>query len=51
MAKSIIVYTTPECPYCQLLKSFFKENKVSYTEVNLAGNHQAVEEMSQKTGQ
>ncbi len=51
MAKKVTIYTTPTCPYCQLAKDFFKENKVKYEEVNVAENRKALEEMIEKSGQ
>ena len=29
------IYTTTSCPYCNLAKDFFKENKVEYEEINV----------------
>lgn len=32
----VIVYTTPNCPKCNLLKRWLKENSIPYKEKNLA---------------
>ncbi len=34
--KKIKVYTTPTCPYCQILKEFLKEKKIEFEEVDLS---------------
>ncbi|KKW48173.1 MAG: Glutaredoxin-like protein, YruB-family [Parcubacteria group bacterium GW2011_GWA1_59_11] len=47
----ITIYTTPTCVYCNMAKAFFKENKIDYSEKNVAVDSQAVEEMIKKSGQ
>ncbi|MBI3335146.1 MAG: glutaredoxin family protein [Candidatus Portnoybacteria bacterium] len=51
MTKSVAIYTTPTCVWCKATKEFFAENKVSYTEYNVAGDQAKVQEMVQKSGQ
>lgn len=48
---NVTIYTTSVCPYCQMAKEFFKENKVEYKEVNVEKDHKAAEEMIKKSGQ
>jgi len=50
MAK-IIIYTTPECVYCQMTKEFFKQNNISYEEKDVSVDDGAREEMVEKSGQ
>lgn len=50
MAQAII-YTTPSCVYCKMAKEFFKEHNVSYEEKNVATDHDAQNEMIEKSGQ
>ncbi len=45
------IYTTPTCPYCAMAKKFLKEHNVAYTEVNVAADTKAAQEMIDKTGQ
>jgi glutaredoxin 3 len=45
------VYSTPTCPYCNMAKSFLKENNVTFTNVDVAADHKAAKEMVEKTGQ
>lgn len=49
--KNIKIYSTPTCHWCVLAKQFFKENKVEYTDYNVAADTKAANEMVQKTGQ
>ncbi|OGY46160.1 MAG: NrdH-redoxin [Candidatus Buchananbacteria bacterium RIFCSPHIGHO2_02_FULL_38_8] len=45
------IYTTPTCPYCQMAKQFFNDNKVEFSEVDVASDTKAAEEMVRKSGQ
>jgi len=49
--KKVIIYSTPVCPYCNLVKDFFKENNISYEDFNVAENQNKAKEMIEKTGQ
>lgn len=49
--KKVRVFSTLMCPYCTALKSFLKENDVSFEEVDIAKDEKAKEEMVEKTGQ
>jgi glutaredoxin-like YruB-family protein len=45
------VYSTPSCSICKQLKSFLKEKKVKYKEINVASDTKAAQEMIEKSGQ
>ncbi|PIU21318.1 MAG: NrdH-redoxin [Candidatus Diapherotrites archaeon CG08_land_8_20_14_0_20_34_12] len=47
----VIIYSTPTCPFCELVKKFLKENNIKYTEINLAKNKEKLKEMITKSGQ
>ena len=47
----IIVYSTPSCVYCKMLKEFLKKNSVSFEEKNVATDLAAREEMAAKSHQ
>ncbi len=47
----IIIYSTPTCPYCHLEKEFLRENKIAYTEINVAEDTQSAQQMIMKSGQ
>lgn len=49
--KSVTIYSTPTCGYCNLAKEFFKENDVKYTEKDVASDETARKEMMDKTDQ
>lgn len=48
---NITIYSTPTCPYCVMAKEYFKNKEVSFTDLNVAEDQKAVEEMIQKSGQ
>ena len=50
MAK-IKVYSTPTCPYCQMVKSFLKEKGVDFEDIDVSVDSKAAEEMIKKSGQ
>ena len=49
--KKVIVYGTTSCPYCVMAKNFFKENNVSFEDVNVGIDRARAEEMVKKSGQ
>ena len=50
MAK-VTVYSTPTCPYCDMLKNFLKENNVEFEEVNVAEDKEAAKMIVRETNQ
>jgi glutaredoxin 3 len=49
--KNITIYSTPTCVYCNMAKSFLKNNNFDYTEHNVATDLEKRKEMIDKTGQ
>ena len=49
--KKVIVYSTPTCPYCVLVKNFLQENNIQFDAKDVAIDEKAKEEMIKKTGQ
>ncbi len=49
--KTVTIYSTPTCHYCNLAKTFFKEHGIAYTEINVAADREKAKEMVQKSGQ
>ena len=47
----IKVYSTPTCPYCNLVKEFLKEKSLKFDEVDVAANAEAAKEMVKISGQ
>lgn len=48
---SVKIYSTPSCPWCKRTKEFLKENKISFTDIDVAGDEKAAKEMIEKSGQ
>lgn len=51
MEKNVLVYSTSTCPFCIRVKQFLTENNISFKNIDVSDNHQAAEEMIQKSGQ
>lgn len=51
MDKTVTIYSTPVCHFCQAAKEFFKENNVTYTEFDVASDQEKRQEMIDMTGQ
>ncbi len=47
----ITVYSTPTCHFCHMAKDFFNENKIEYTDYNVADDTEKRQEMREITGQ
>lgn len=48
---AVTVYTTPTCPWCQMVKRYLEARGIPYTEVDVAADHTAAMEMVRKSGQ
>ncbi len=48
---NIIVYSTPSCPYCHMVKDFLNSRGVSFIDKNVAIDDAAADEMVNKSGQ
>ena len=51
MAKAVKVYSTATCPYCKMLKAFLQEKNVSFENIDVGADKNALDEMRQKSGQ
>jgi glutaredoxin 3 len=49
--KNVVVFSTPTCSWCRKLKSYLKENKVRFTDVDVSRDTKAANDMIRKTGQ
>jgi len=49
MAK-VVVYTSPICTYCHIVKIFLKKNNVQFEEVDISENEAGKKELEEKTG-
>ena len=51
MEKEITIYSTPTCHFCHAAKEFFDENKIKYTDYDVASDMDKRKEMIDMTGQ
>jgi len=51
MAKNVLVYSTPTCPYCIRAKQFLKENNIQFTNYDVSADKVKADEMVEKSGQ
>jgi glutaredoxin 3 len=49
--KTVTIYSTPTCTYCNSAKNFFKENNVTFTSHDVASDLAKRQEMVEKSGQ
>jgi glutaredoxin-like YruB-family protein len=47
--KKVIVFSTPTCSWCRRLKSYLKENKIRFTDVDVSRDAKAAQDMIRKT--
>ncbi len=47
----VIVYSTPTCPFCYMVKDFLREHNVPFQDFDVASNSEKLREMINKTGQ
>ena len=48
---SVKLYSTPSCGYCKMIKSYFRERGVKFTEYNVASDERKQAEMQYKSRQ
>lgn len=48
---TVKVYSTPTCPYCRLTKDFLKEKGIAFSDIDVAADPSAANEMVKKSGQ
>jgi glutaredoxin-like YruB-family protein len=47
----VIVYSTPACPFCIIVKNFLKRNNIKFKEIDISKDATAKEEMKKKSRQ
>jgi glutaredoxin 3 len=47
----IIVYSTPSCPYCSLVKDYLKGKNVEFEEKDVSKDRAAARQMIEKSGE
>lgn len=48
---NVIVYSTPNCPYCVYTKAYFKSKGIAFDDIDVSRNRAKGEEMVRKSGQ
>ena len=47
----VLVYTTPDCPYCRMVKQFLKQRNIPFKELDVTKNKAWAQELIRKSGQ
>jgi len=47
----VIVYSTPACPFCVIIKNFLKKNNIKFEEIDVSKDDEKKQEMIEKSGQ
>ena len=50
-AKSVTVYTTPTCTWCNTLKTYLRKNGIRFHEIDISRDQHAAEELVRRSGQ
>lgn len=48
---TVLIYSTPTCPWCHKAKEYLKEKGIPYMDINVAEDQAKAQEMIQKSGQ
>ncbi len=49
--KTVIVYSTPSCPWCSRLKEYLKQNRIKFRDIDVSKDLKAAEQMVKRSGQ
>jgi len=49
--RRVVVYSTPTCSWCQVLKSHLRQHRVPFQEVDVSRDQRAADELVRKSGQ
>ncbi len=49
--RTVVIYSTPTCPYCRQAKQYLNERGIAYTDYNVAEDRKAAREMIEKSKQ
>ena len=49
--KSVTVYSTPTCSWCNRLKSYLRENNIKFRDIDVSKDQKAAEDMVKRSGQ
>lgn len=49
--KTVVVYSTPTCSWCNRLKDYLKKNNIRFSDVDVSRDQKAAEQMVRRSGQ
>ncbi len=49
--KRVVVYSTPSCTWCNTLKSYLRQKKIRFRDIDVSRDQQAAAEMTNRSGQ
>ncbi len=49
--KRVVVFTTPNCPWCRKTKEYLRRNKIRFKEIDVTKDHKAAQDIVRRTGQ
>ncbi len=47
----VLVYSTPTCPYCTMVKQYLQQKNVPFRDIDVSQNWEQAQEMISKSGQ
>lgn len=47
----VIVYSTPTCPHCTILKNYLKQHKINFRDIDISKDQRMAQELVRKSGQ
>lgn len=47
----VVVYSTPTCGFCHMVKKYFDENDIQYRDIDISSDAQGYKDVLEKTGQ
>ncbi|MER3474511.1 MAG: NrdH-redoxin [Armatimonadota bacterium] len=47
----VIVFSTPNCPYCNMAKRYLRERGIRFRDVDVSRDHAAARDMVRRSGQ
>lgn len=49
--KNVTIYSTQTCHFCHMTKDFFKENNITFTDLDVTSDEKNKKEMLERSGQ
>ncbi len=49
--KKVVIFTTPTCSWCRAAKTYLKQNKIRFKEVDVSRNPSAARDLERVSGQ